>query len=581
MTHPDAALVAVASPRAVRARRRRARGPERVWVERQRRRAAGGDSVSDSFDDAALHRRPRRSRRLPGQGRRARRRRRRLPGVEAARASGIGVTQYSRARDATSTRELPHPFFDNQFRARRAARPARRAARRARTSWSRGCCRSSRMRPDHPARRSVGAAASSQTLVTDVQFSETYPYDTADVHRRDDDGRSDTRDRLQRGRGSRSGCSQRNVGAGGLVRFTRRDASGRRRQRPNRCRVDAGGVQQVGGRHAIRVLRCRACSRSPRSRQRVLTRRAAHSRRAGGHLRRRRGGGRRAARGAGGRQHHEGLPGRRASPATGSIAAGGLLGGYGGSEGLKRALLGGRRASTVAGRADPRVRSETLTFSVSKSRDPGNADATMATSKVTVHPSAGAGGRAARGRAGARRAVPPRRARRVRGAVRGARGAAVQPGVRMLGNPADAEDLLQEIFLSAHRKLDSFAGESALGTWLYRLAMNQMPGLRPQPRGADGQLTDGAGRRVGAGRRGRAPAGRPRDRRGSTSSARSRELPEGCRAAFVLHDVEGLEHGKSPRCSASRKARRSRRCTRRGCGCAALLRAESRSTATG
>ena len=34
---------------------------------------------------------------------------------------------------------------------------------------------------------------------------------------------------------------------------------------------------------------------------------------------------------------------------------------------------------------------------------------------------------------------------------------------RMLGNAADAEDLLQEIFLSAHRKLDSFRGDSALG----------------------------------------------------------------------------------------------------------------------
>src|SRR5687768_261778 len=43
---------------------------------------------------------------------------------------------------------------------------------------------------------------------------------------------------------------------------------------------------------------------------------------------------------------------------------------------------------------------------------------------------------------------------------------------RMLGNPTDAEDLLQEIFLAAHRKLGSFRGESALGTWLYRLATN-------------------------------------------------------------------------------------------------------------
>src|SRR4051812_29991779 len=43
---------------------------------------------------------------------------------------------------------------------------------------------------------------------------------------------------------------------------------------------------------------------------------------------------------------------------------------------------------------------------------------------------------------------------------------------RMSGAPAEAEDLLQEIFLHAHRKLDSFKGHSSLGTWLYRLAMN-------------------------------------------------------------------------------------------------------------
>ena len=45
--------------------------------------------------------------------------------------------------------------------------------------------------------------------------------------------------------------------------------------------------------------------------------------------------------------------------------------------------------------------------------------------------------------------------------------------LRMVGNAADAEDLLQDIFLAAHRKLEGFRGESALGTRLYRLAMNQ------------------------------------------------------------------------------------------------------------
>src|SRR6476646_577684 len=62
---------------------------------------------------------------------------------------------------------------------------------------------------------------------------------------------------------------------------------------------------------------------------------------------------------------------------------------------------------------------------------------------------------------------------------------------RMLGNPTDAEDLLQEIFLSAHRKLDGFRGESALGTWLYRLAMNQILDHVRSRAGRAGQVTDG------------------------------------------------------------------------------------------
>ena len=44
--------------------------------------------------------------------------------------------------------------------------------------------------------------------------------------------------------------------------------------------------------------------------------------------------------------------------------------------------------------------------------------------------------------------------------------------LRMVGSADDAEDLLQEVFLQAHRKLAGFRGESTLGTWLYRLTMN-------------------------------------------------------------------------------------------------------------
>lgn len=39
-------------------------------------------------------------------------------------------------------------------------------------------------------------------------------------------------------------------------------------------------------------------------------------------------------------------------------------------------------------------------------------------------------------------------------------------------NETEAEDVLQETFLTMVRKLDTFAGKSALSTWLYRIATN-------------------------------------------------------------------------------------------------------------
>ncbi len=43
---------------------------------------------------------------------------------------------------------------------------------------------------------------------------------------------------------------------------------------------------------------------------------------------------------------------------------------------------------------------------------------------------------------------------------------------RMVGNPDDAADLLQETLLRAFRNLAGFHGESAFYTWLFRIAMN-------------------------------------------------------------------------------------------------------------
>lgn len=46
-------------------------------------------------------------------------------------------------------------------------------------------------------------------------------------------------------------------------------------------------------------------------------------------------------------------------------------------------------------------------------------------------------------------------------------------GLKMLGNPQDAEDVLQNTFMSALVHLSSFEGRSSVATWLYRIATNE------------------------------------------------------------------------------------------------------------
>lgn len=45
--------------------------------------------------------------------------------------------------------------------------------------------------------------------------------------------------------------------------------------------------------------------------------------------------------------------------------------------------------------------------------------------------------------------------------------------IKMLNDPQDAEDILQETFLKAYRHLQGFDGRSSLSTWLYRIVTNE------------------------------------------------------------------------------------------------------------
>ncbi len=113
--------------------------------------------------------------------------------------------------------------------------------------------------------------------------------------------------------------------------------------------------------------------------------------------------------------------------------------------------------------------------------------------------------------------------------------------LRMAGTAQEAEDLLQEVFLQAHRKLAGFRGDSSLATWLYRLAMNHcLDHLRGRRVRMD-RSTDSLDAESAVEPASPAPAVPTAVSRIDLERAIGR-LPDGCRAAFLLHDVEGFEH---------------------------------------
>ncbi len=167
----------------------------------------------------------------------------------------------------------------------------------------------------------------------------------------------------------------------------------------------------------------------------------------------------------------------------------------------------------------------------------------MATSKVTVHPAA-PGLAASPGRTEDQALVERCRQGDLAAfeeLYRAHAGKLFSVACRMLGNPTEAEDLLQEIFLSAHRKLDGFRGESALGTWLYRLATNHCLDYLRSRAARTNQLTDVLDDEPSLYEAGSSGLAEQTVLKMDLERAMAR-LPEGCRAAFVLHDVQGLEH---------------------------------------
>lgn len=106
--------------------------------------------------------------------------------------------------------------------------------------------------------------------------------------------------------------------------------------------------------------------------------------------------------------------------------------------------------------------------------------------------------------------------------------------VRMAANAVEAEESAQEAFVRAWEKLNTFRGDSAFGTWLYRLAVNVVvTRYRRELRRADRESAAAEPWSCG----GLSDPGLRLDLDAAIAA-----LPTGARAVFVLHDVEGYRH---------------------------------------
>lgn len=121
---------------------------------------------------------------------------------------------------------------------------------------------------------------------------------------------------------------------------------------------------------------------------------------------------------------------------------------------------------------------------------------------------------------------------------------------RLVDDPGDAADVVQEVFLKVFRNVVSFRGESSLKTWIYRIAVNearnhkrwfgrhrrQEVGLDPEPgetQGAQDWLPDP----------GRSPFEVTLDHETTALiEAALAQVNPHFRAALVLREIEGLSY---------------------------------------
>lgn len=109
--------------------------------------------------------------------------------------------------------------------------------------------------------------------------------------------------------------------------------------------------------------------------------------------------------------------------------------------------------------------------------------------------------------------------------------------------PAEADDVYQDTFLTAYKKLSTFQGRSELGTWLYRVAANlcfmRLRAKKARPAAPLGEA-------VPDGEPGPEEAVRKKELSEAVTAALA-ALPAEHRLAVVLRDIEGLSAAETAR----------------------------------
>jgi RNA polymerase sigma-70 factor, ECF subfamily len=108
---------------------------------------------------------------------------------------------------------------------------------------------------------------------------------------------------------------------------------------------------------------------------------------------------------------------------------------------------------------------------------------------------------------------------------------------RMVGDEREARDLVQDVFVRTWQRLPTFRGQSALGTWIHRLAVNVvLEQLRTAKRDTLRFIDDADDDALPA---------RTSELQLDAAMDLDRalvRLPSGARTVFVLHDIQGYSH---------------------------------------